>query len=124
MKLRKKSYRPPPYKSVVVWFYDGNHADYVKDVRKQTGVSDIDEHPSAGRTLTHDSGDGRYCYVWLEKGQDAASLAHECLHVMTELAFKVGMRLQHDNDEPFAYSLEHMLRFAMGFYGMKRKTAP
>lgn len=86
---------------------------------KSRADADKDLSRCLGTTL-YPNKPGKDLLVWLRRGDDITTLAHEFLHCATWILQTAGVPISCENDEPIAYLQEFLLASALQRLGHRR----
>ena len=54
-------------------------------------------------------------FIWMPNDCEMPEIVHEILHVVLDIFANRGIKVDHDNDEPFTYYTASLLREIMKF---------
>jgi hypothetical protein len=115
--MKAKTIELVPWKWQGVLVAGGTIAQFAALVKRDAGA-DIDASPySAGHAYVEY---GKPWYLWVESIDDVPSLAHEAFHVTSGVLEGRGLKLSHESEEAYTYTLSHILTHAVNRKGWER----
>lgn len=95
----------------IYYFIGWTHDEFRLYVNKNYDLGEAEGSKAMGRTVMLLSDAGQ-TFIWVKKKNDLETLVHECVHAANWITDRAGYKLDHMNDEPYAYLVMNIFRQA------------